>query len=111
MYEIHLWMLFVVAVFAMMGTFGGIATQYAAIINFFAWMVLGMAIPSTTIAFGDGSTAVVGSSATGFTYLAYIIAIGGWVPWFVTIYEWYTEETSNLSKHDADQLEDLMNVD
>lgn len=92
MYEIHLWMLFALAVLTGIGTFGGVATQYTAVLNFFAWMLLGMAIPSTTLTLGDGSTTVVGQNAVSFAYLAYLIAVTGWVPWFVTLYEWYVGE-------------------
>lgn len=105
MYETHLWMLFILGIITTAGTYGGIATQYAAVGNFVVWTVFGMAAASTTVALGDGTTMTVGASA--LSYVAYANAIGGWLPWFVTIYEWYTEEEKQIERNTG-TLEELM---
>jgi hypothetical protein len=101
-------MLFIVGALASIGTYGGIGTIYAAILNLFAWMLIGMGVASTTVALGDGSTMVVGANAVGLSYFAYLNAVGGLVPWFVTIYEEFQREEAPLEQANSNELEELM---
>lgn len=110
MYEAHLWMVFIIGVLASIGTYGGIATQYAAIINLISWSLIGMGAASTTVLTGDGSTMIVGEQAVGLVYFAYFNAIAGLLPWFVTIYEWYTQEEAAINQN-SPGLEGLTNGD
>lgn len=108
MYETHLLMLFLVGVLASIGTYAGIGTVYAAPLNLIAWILLAMAVPSTTIALGDGTTTTVGAQAVGLTYMAYINAVGGLLPWMVTIWEWYQEEEDQVAGQTAQSVEEML---
>jgi len=108
MYETHLLMLFVAGILASIGTYAGIGTLYTGILNLVAWMLIGMAVPSTTVSIGSGVTMDVGANAIGLSYFAYLNAIGGLVPWLVTIYVEFQAEEAQLEQANAIDLEEAM---
>lgn len=107
MFEIHLWMLFAIGVLASIGTYAGIGTVYAGLLNLVAWLLIAVTVPTTTVPLGDGSTMTVGANAVGLTYFAYINAVGGLVPWLVTLFEWYKAEEQQVTDQQPD-LEELI---